>query len=254
MAPMTEKPTPRRSGRLSSASRSPDRPGSTKLPSSPLSKVSAGRVQKTTSKAKNANVIRRVVEVRYTKSTNMLFIKMEAVDPAGQSDEAVHARQQAFIEHESCLADDGEKRDHLTNLPPPGFSYVDKNGHYSHPDNRFPMLGYRSHPRVPPPPPEHPKIREARRRRTMTTEKAIYYQTMPHHVHVPTAGIPKDENATRRLKPPGPNFPGYQQFLQEQAKLRQIGAGQPTATQYNKNQHNEVPRNGSGLVQACLVR
>ena len=230
-----KKPAVRRSGR---ASRSPDNLDSVRPHSTLSRKPSAHHVQKATLPPKKADVIRRVVELRYTKATGLIFIKTEVVDPAGQSDEAIQARQQTFMDAEARLAPAGEEQDYLTNLPPPDYSYVDKKGRYEHPDNRFPMLGYRTLPRLPPPPPEHPKIKEARRRGTMTPEKALYYSHMPHHVNVPTAGIPKDENAPRRLKPPGPNFPGYQQYLQEQAKLRQTDAGQPTG-----NQHNEASRN-----------
>ena len=93
-------------------------------------------------------------------------------------DEAIGARQKAYMKYEGHLAESHAKKDWLQKLPPPGFTYVDEQDKYKDPNKRFNTTSASM----------HPKIRQAQR-------KDIY-----SNARIPTAGIPKDENAPRRLK------------------------------------------------------
>ncbi|RYP53193.1 hypothetical protein DL768_001786 [Monosporascus sp. mg162] len=106
------------------------------------------------------------------------------------TDEAIAARQKVFMVKEARYAEAAEKADpYLGELPPEDRRYLnERTGKLLVNDGRFTQPAARD-------PPKHPKIREAEKNGTLTDEKLAWYAGMPHNVHIPTAGIPKEENA-----------------------------------------------------------
>ncbi|RYP54940.1 hypothetical protein DL769_010262 [Monosporascus sp. CRB-8-3] len=106
------------------------------------------------------------------------------------TDEAIAARQKVFMVKEARYAEAAEKADpYLGELPPENCRYLNEHtGKLLVNDDRFIQLAARD-------PPKHPKIREAEKNGTLTDQKLAWYAGMPNNVHIPTAGIPKEEKA-----------------------------------------------------------
>ncbi|RYP70914.1 hypothetical protein DL771_005164 [Monosporascus sp. 5C6A] len=104
------------------------------------------------------------------------------------TDEAIAARQKVFMVKEARYAKAAEKADpYLGELPPEDRRYLnERTGQLLVNDGRFTQPVARE-------PPKHPKIREAEKNGTLTDQKLAWYAGMPNNVHIPTAGIPKEE-------------------------------------------------------------
>ncbi|RYO77962.1 hypothetical protein DL766_003147 [Monosporascus sp. MC13-8B] len=104
------------------------------------------------------------------------------------TDKAIAARQRAFIVKEAQYAEAAEKADpYLGELPPEDRRYLnERTGKLLVNDDRFTQPAAKD-------PPKHPKVREAEKNGTLSDQKLAWYAGMPDNVHIPTAGIPKEE-------------------------------------------------------------
>lgn len=103
--------------------------------------------------------------------------------------------EEEFAAKEARYAKNATARNHLSNLPPPDYKYVDRERFLLDHNNRFYSRPQRQRRRG-----RHPKLVGKKESGNFTDRLEAYWEELPHHVNMPLAGLARPDQVFRRIK------------------------------------------------------